>query len=71
MRHFRIISVPRERDDQVLRWLAMRHRGMSIAAVAKAEGVGAANVERATNCVVADDIKLSGEPEATVRRDYW
>lgn len=71
MRHFRIAKVPRERDDQVLRWLAMRCRGLSIKKVAKAEGVKASTVERATREVMKDDLELSGEPEGTVRRAYW
>lgn len=71
MKHFRIIPIPRERDDQLLSWMQRRANGESARDIAKSEGVGPGQVIIATNNVMDADFKESGEPAHIVSRWYW
>lgn len=61
----------RFQDERHIRWVALRADGKSCYDIGKLYGVSNVSVNVATNKVLADDIKLSGEPEEEVRRAYW
>lgn len=67
----RVRHVPRERDEEVLSMLAMRHRGVTTGAIAFLFRCRPDAVVAATRAVLAADIKESGEPEGRVREGYW
>lgn len=65
------IGTPRERDERVLAWLALRSAGWGCAAIARAYGVPRSEVHVSCDRVRADDLKYSGEPEDIVKAGYW
>ncbi|WP_425070662.1 hypothetical protein [Sagittula sp. S175] len=71
LQKFRIVSVPRPRDEQLLGWLRMRSDGVPANAIARRYGVNSGVVIIATNNVMQDDLWLAEEPESLVRRAYW
>lgn len=66
----RVRAVSRERDDEVLRWLAWRRSKMTWQAVADRAGKSLNSVIVACKAVIEDDVAYSGEPEAVVRGGY-
>ena len=65
-----IISIPRERDDEILAILAQLARGQSTVAVGAMFGVARAEVSVIRQRVMKADLAASGEPEAIVRAGY-
>lgn len=63
--------VPRARDDELLRWIALRVAGWSAAQVAQRMGVSQSTVDMATREVRNADLAESGEPPGVVDRAYW
>lgn len=58
-------------DEQVLRWIAMRKRGVAPLDIETSEGLSLRRVSVATNRVRLADIEESGEPHSEVSKHYW
>lgn len=71
MGKLRIRHVPRERDEQLLGWLARRTFGESANAIARSVGQNAGQLIAATNAIRTADITESGEDRSVVERGYW
>lgn len=65
----RIRHVPRERDDEVLDWIALRLSGVSANEIARRYGRKSAVVVQTINLVRDDDIAAS--PGENAERSYW
>jgi ABC-type amino acid transport system permease subunit len=66
-----IRNIPRERDVEILMWLAGRSAGGSIGQVARIFGQPKRCVSVATANVLAADLAESGEAAEIVRAGYW
>lgn len=60
--------VRRERDDEVLEWIALRRRGVTTTRIARDYYTSTATVTQATNAVRDADAAESGEG---TRGAYW
>jgi transposase len=68
----KIINMPREDDERLLAWVAMRAKGHDAKTVAEQFGVTVQRVINATNNVMKDDLDYSkDEPTGRIRRSYW
>jgi hypothetical protein len=66
-----IRDIPRERDVEILMWLAGRSSGGTIGQVARIFCQPKRCVSIATANVMTADLAESGEPPEAVRAGYW
>ncbi len=67
----RIRFVPRDRDDELLRWIEQRCAGVSLTRIAADSGIFPEAIRVATLKVMEADLEESGEDKNAVRRRYW
>jgi hypothetical protein len=65
-----IRSVPRERDDRLLLWLAARLQGVSCGQIARIRGVAPETIQVTIKKVKDADLAESGEDPAEVLKWY-
>ena len=64
-----IISIPRERDNEILLMLRLRTLGHSTRAIGDLLGISPQNVRITTNTIKSADLHESGETDAG--EGYW
>jgi len=64
----RVVSIPRDRDEQLLDWIAWRVEGFTPSEIANHSNVGRGAVARATDLVRKSDAAESGE---SIEGAYW
>ena len=57
----RVVSVSRERDEQLLEWLHCNDEGESCGSIARRYGVGPGSVSRVLKKIRQDDAEAHGE----------
>ena len=67
----RIRHVSRERDEELLQWLAWRVKGHSASRIAGHSGRNTGVIVTATNNVRSAGLMESGEDAGKVARAYW
>ncbi len=65
--NIRVRHVDRSVDDKILRWLALRARGVPSSRIAEMDGTTERLVSQATAAVRDDDLEFSGEPVEQVK----
>ncbi len=65
-----MIEPNRQSDERLLKILALRKMGLPNARIAQQTGVSRSDVSGRVRAIMQEDIRLSGEPKATVSREY-